>query len=202
MMSIPFFPKSNTWTHCLKTTALTFMGTAGRKAWAWGHPNMYLPNLSHPSLGAVLQVVCPARPCASWRQLFRLPLILPSLIDLKGFPGCSLVKNLSARQEMQILSQGEEDPVEKEMATHSSILAWRTPRIKKPGGLKAMRLQESDTTQQLNNNRPKMPKVSLSLGLPYCLWNPSGRQSILALNILALSSTQLTFPIRLNRFFS
>ena len=201
MMSIPFFPKSNIWTHGLKTTVLTFMGTAGWKAWAWGHPNMYLPNLSHPSLGAVLQVVCPARPCASWRQLFRLPLILPSLIDLKGFPGRSLVKNLSARQEMQVLSQGEEDPVEKEMATHSNILAWRTPRIKEPGGLKSMRLQESDTTQQLNN-RPKMSKVSLSLGLPYCLWNPSGRHSILDINILALSSTQLTFPIRLNRFFS
>ena len=54
------------------------------------------------------------------------------------------------------------------MATHSSILAWRIPWIEEPGGLKSMRSQESDTTEQLNN-RPKMSKVSLSLGLPATL---------------------------------
>ena len=41
--------------------------------------------------------------------------------------GESLVKNLPAMQETQVQSLGEEDPLEKEMATHSSILAWRIP---------------------------------------------------------------------------
>ena len=42
-----------------------------------------------------------------------------------GFPGGSVVKNLPAIQEMQIQSLGQEDPLEKKMATHSSILAWK-----------------------------------------------------------------------------
>ena len=47
-------------------------------------------------------------------------------------------------QETQVLSLGLEDPVEKEMATHSSILAWRISRTEEPGGLQSMGLQESD----------------------------------------------------------
>ena len=39
-----------------------------------------------------------------------------------------MVKNLPAMQETQVLSLGQEDPMEKGMATHSSILAWRIPR--------------------------------------------------------------------------
>ena len=41
---------------------------------------------------------------------------------------------------------GQEDPLEKEMATHSSILAWRIPWTEEPGGLQSMGLQEWDTT--------------------------------------------------------
>ena len=41
---------------------------------------------------------------------------------------------------------GQEDPLEKEMATHPSILAWRIPWAEELGGLQSMRLQESDTT--------------------------------------------------------
>ena len=48
-----------------------------------------------------------------------------------GFPGGSVVKNL---QETRVPSLGREDPLEKEMATHSSILAWRIPWTKEPGG--------------------------------------------------------------------
>ena len=57
-----------------------------------------------------------------------------------------LVRNLPAMQETQVQSLGQEDPLEKEMATHSSILAWRIPRTEKPGGLQSVGLQESDTT--------------------------------------------------------
>ena len=49
-----------------------------------------------------------------------------------------MVKNLPAMQETQVQSLGQEDPLEEEMATHSSILAWRIPWTEKPGGLQSM----------------------------------------------------------------
>ena len=49
--------------------------------------------------------------------------------------GLQIVKNLPAMQETWVQSQGQEDPLEKEMATHSSILAWRIPWTEEPGGL-------------------------------------------------------------------
>ena len=52
-----------------------------------------------------------------------------------------MVKNLPVMQETQIRSLGQEDPLEKGMATHSSILAWRIPWTEKPGGLYSMGLQ-------------------------------------------------------------
>ena len=53
-------------------------------------------------------------------------------------------------QEMRVRALGQEDPLEKGMATHSSILAWRIPWTEEPGGLQSMRSQKpSDTTEQL-----------------------------------------------------
>ena len=52
-----------------------------------------------------------------------------------------LVKNPTAMQETQVQSLGREDPLEKEMATHSGILAWRVPRTEEPGRLQSMGLQ-------------------------------------------------------------
>ena len=52
-----------------------------------------------------------------------------------------MVKNLPAVQETWIRSLGQEDPLEKEMATYSSILAWEIPWTEKPGGLQSMGLQ-------------------------------------------------------------
>ena len=46
-----------------------------------------------------------------------------------------MVKNLPAMQETRVQSQGQEDPLEKGMATYSSILAWRIPWTEEPGGL-------------------------------------------------------------------
>ena len=48
-------------------------------------------------------------------------------------------------QETQVWSLGQEDPLEKEMATHSSILAWEIPQTEEPGGLQSMGLQKSQT---------------------------------------------------------
>ena len=65
------------------------------------------------------------------------------LVDGKfhsGFLGSSAVKNPSAIQEMEmwVQSLGWEDPLEEEMATHSSVLAWRIPGTKEPGRLESM----------------------------------------------------------------
>ena len=59
------------------------------------------------------------------------------------------LKNTAAMQETQIRSLGREDSIEKEMATHSSILAWEIPRTEEIGGLESMRLQKYQV--QLSN---------------------------------------------------
>ena len=59
------------------------------------------------------------------------------------------VKNLPAMRETWVPSLGGEDPMKKEMATHSSILVWRIPRTEERGGLQSMGGKESDTTEQL-----------------------------------------------------
>ena len=67
-------------------------------------------------------------------------------ISIKAY-GASLVaqtvKNLPAMQETQVRSLDWEDPLEKEMAIHSRILAWRTPWIEETGGLQSMRSQRA-----------------------------------------------------------
>ena len=70
-----------------------------------------------------------------------------------SFPGGSDVKNLSAVQETKLPSLGGENPLEKEMATHSSILAWRIPWTEQPGGLRSkgsQRVRHDLTTKQVN----------------------------------------------------
>ena len=82
---------------------------------------------------------------------FVLAMKLPFAISHvpKGFPSGSVVKNLPANagspagDAVQFL--GREDPLEKEMATHSSILAWKIPWTEEPGGLQFMGLQKSFT---------------------------------------------------------
>ena len=67
-----------------------------------------------------------------------------------------MVKNLVAMQETWVRSLGWEDPLEKRMATHSSILAWRAPWTEEPGKLQSMPgyspwgHKELDTTEQLS----------------------------------------------------
>ena len=63
-----------------------------------------------------------------------------------------MVENLVAMQETRVRSLGWEDPLEKETATHSSILAWKIQRAVEAGGLQPMKLQRADTTEQLNSN--------------------------------------------------
>ena len=58
-----------------------------------------------------------------------------------------MVKNLPARWETLVQSLGQEDPLEKGMATHSSILAWEIPWTEEPGRVQSMGSQKSETTE-------------------------------------------------------
>ena len=60
------------------------------------------------------------------------------------------VKSLPAIQETRVRFLGREDPLEKEMATHSSILAWKIPWTEEPGGLWSMGLQEFVRTERIS----------------------------------------------------
>ena len=62
-----------------------------------------------------------------------------------GFPGASVIKNPPAMQETRVQSPSQEDPLEKEMAIHSSILAWEILRTEEPDGLQSVESQKSLT---------------------------------------------------------
>ena len=80
------------------------------------------------------------------RQEYWSGLPFPSPGDL---PNPRIKPGSPALQEIQVRPLGREDPLEKEMATHSSILAWRIPWTEEPGRLQSMGSQELDTTEQL-----------------------------------------------------
>ena len=67
-------------------------------------------------------------------------------VHARAFPVAQPVKNPPAMQEIRVQSLGQEDALEKEMATYSSILACRIPQIEEPGGLQSTGSQGSDTT--------------------------------------------------------
>ena len=60
-----------------------------------------------------------------------------------------MVKNLPAMQETRVRSLGQEDLLEKKMATHSKILAWEIPWTEEPGGLQSMGSQELGATEAI-----------------------------------------------------
>ena len=84
-------------------------------------------NFGHPNWGIVVGIL--------------LVFICISLIIDKGFPGGSVVKNLPAMQETQVRSLGQEDALEKEMATHSSYSCLGNPMDSKPGRLQSIASQ-------------------------------------------------------------
>ena len=70
-----------------------------------------------------------------------------SIIKKKlSFPGDSVVKNPPAKQETWVQSLGQENTLEKKMATHSRIPAWEIPGIEDPGRLQSLGSQEPDMT--------------------------------------------------------
>ena len=73
-----------------------------------------------------------------------------SSVPLAGFPGGLVVKNPPARQKRRVQSLGWEDPLEKEMATHCSIVGWKIPWAEELAGYSPWSCKESDTTERLN----------------------------------------------------
>ena len=65
-------------------------------------------------------------------------------------PWCKNLPATQETQEMRVRSLGQEDPLEEEIATHSSILAWKIPWTEEPGRLKSMGHKESDRTKRLS----------------------------------------------------
>ena len=84
-----------------------------------------------------------------------------------------MVKNLPAKQETRDQALGLEDPLEEEMATHSSILAWEIPRTEEPGGLQSMgsqRVGHDLATKQEQQQRCYLSYVNLAV-----LWPPHAK---------------------------
>ena len=67
----------------------------------------------------------------------------PQAKEREDMSVAQVVKNPPAKQEIWVRSLGQEDPLEKEMATHSSILAWKIPWTEEPGGLESIEIQKS-----------------------------------------------------------
>ena len=124
---------------------------SGRFPWrrAWQPPPVFLPGESQgqKSLAGFSPWGCRVRQVRSDRACMCIysrvymsittsPFIppLPSMVSLV----VQTVKHLPATRETQVQSLGQEDPLEKEMATHSSTLAWKIPWMEEPGGLQSL----------------------------------------------------------------
>ena len=89
-----------------------------------------------------------------------------------------MVKNSSAMQETWVGSLGLEDPLEEEMATHFSILAWRIPWTDKPGGLQSMGLQGSDWASYSPALAGRFFTASATWEACYYLWDRESRSVV------------------------
>ena len=103
-----------------------------------------------------------------------------------------MVKKLPAMQETRVRSLDQEDPLEKEMATHSSTLAWETLWTEEPGGLQSIRLQRLGHDWSTNTTLFQLILLHLALYLVcpppttlYTLW----RQRLCLIFSFILSST-------------
>ena len=90
------------------------------------------------------------------------------------FPGCSDSKNLPAMWEIWVQSQNREDPLEKEMATHSSILAWRIQWTEESARIQSMGSKEWDMTNTFTYFQACfiLRDVTSSLKFTHCKHNP------------------------------
>ena len=107
------------------------------KSWSFFQPfSLLISSWDHPSH-------CHFHFSFSYKVTFAFTadqsIIWGKAFNIAGFPGGVVVKNLPAMQDTRVWSLGQEDPLEEEMATHSSILAWEIPGTEEPKGLQPMR---------------------------------------------------------------
>ena len=101
-----------------------------------------------PSVHSTRQVTITSLHHCYTRPTYPAPPALQSAFtESVGFPGGSAIKNLPAMQEMQVQSLSREDPLEEELATHSSILAWRIPVDRGAWWAAVRMVKESDMTE-------------------------------------------------------
>ena len=112
------------------------------RQWMNGSTNAVYQCYSPEKGGALTQ--------ATWMGLNNIMLKRRIQLQIPRRGGSSLVaqsvKNLPSMQKTQVRSLGREDALEKRMATHSSLLAWKIPWTEEPGGLRSMGSQEFDAT--------------------------------------------------------
>ena len=89
-----------------------------------------------------------------------------------------MVKRLPAMWETQIQSQDREDPLEKQMATHSRILVWRIPWTEEPGELQSMGLQRARHNSMHTKGMLRLISFCLSLKLRVTLKIPFGENNV------------------------
>ena len=111
-----------------------------------------------------------------------------------------MVKNLPATQETQLQSLGEEDPLEEEMAPHSSYLAWRMPWTEEPGGLQSVGLQRAGRHWVTGVNTIKVyVSVLLSQVVPTSS-SPTASSSLFLCVCVSLPTLQVGLSVHLSRF--
>ena len=100
---------------------------------------------------------------------------------LVGFPGGAGGKEPGWRQERQVRSLGGEDPLEEQMATLFSTIAWRIPWTEEPVGLQSAGHKESGVTQRLGHNTNRslvIVRGRPSSEIGHCVHDKSGAQKI------------------------
>ena len=117
-----------------------------------------------------------------------------------------MVKNLPAKQETRVQSLDQEDPLEKGMATHSSILAWEIPRTEEPGGLQSTGSQRvrhdwvANTLSVLRRARAKGELLAVVWGSRQAQLSPNWRMSYLIkkedlIDFLGVRTSQISHSI-------
>ena len=120
-----------------------FNSWVGKILWRrkWQPTPVFLPGKSHGQTS--LEGYSPwGRKESNMTEHAHTHTFLMPIIIWWDFPRGSLVKNLPAMLEMWVWSLGREDPLEEELATHSSILAWKIPRTEEPGRLHSIGSQK------------------------------------------------------------
>ena len=103
-------------------------------------------------------------------------IISNNLCKTIGFPDGSVVKNLPVMQVTQVWPLSQEDPLEKAMANHSSILVWRTPWTEEPGGLQSMgsqRVRHDSMHTHKDINRIGLGPLLMTSFCLHCLFKDS-----------------------------